>query len=62
MAQKALTAEGGKSPMVGSRVPPAVALRLARLAARRRLSTSAMIREAPVLALDQLERAERAPP
>jgi hypothetical protein len=62
MAQRALTAEGGRSPMVGSRVPPTVALRLARLVARRRLSTSAMLRECLALALDQLERAERAPP
>jgi hypothetical protein len=57
MAQKPLEGNnaGGESPMVGTRLPPATALRLARMAARKRLTPSALIREALTMALDQME-------
>jgi hypothetical protein len=52
----------GKAPVVGSAVPRADYIRLARLAARKRTTTSALLREAVTLLLDQLERADTTPP
>jgi len=48
--------------MIGTRVPPPVALRLAKAAARRRLTPSALMRELLTAALDAAERADVAPP
>jgi hypothetical protein len=45
MAQVALSPEGGKSPMVGTRMLRADAARLAELAAERQMTRAALVRE-----------------
>jgi hypothetical protein len=51
MTQQALSPDGGKSPMVGTRMLAEDAARLAELAERRQMSRAALVRE---LLLQQL--------
>lgn len=53
---------GGKAPVVSAKVVRRDADRLARLAARRRTTPSALMREALGALLDQLEPADTGPP
>jgi Ribbon-helix-helix protein, copG family len=58
MAQQALDPNGGESPMLGVRVLQEDAARLARLAARRRVSRSQVARELLRFALDAIDQGE----